>query len=518
MKRQIIISILIFISAVTCIGTMAAEADSVAAGTVEVEAYVTAGAATGTFAPHYISALEHGRYSQAATAQTGARIELPVSNAGRFSYGFGAEGVVQATSAADYERYDVTSGQWFTHSVRPESAWIHQLYASARYRSLWLTAGMKEHSSFLHNSRLGSGDLIESGNARPLPEIRGGLNGFQNIPYTQGWIQIHCELAYGKFMDDSSWRSRYNYYNYHIARNVLFNYKHCYFRTNPSAPLSVIAGMQAVAMFGGITDRYKKGKIYDVIRHEVTPLTFFKVFLPIQDGGDGFYTGNHIGSWDFRARYRLRSGAELTGYFAWPFEDGSGIGKLNGWDGVWGLEYKAACPDAPVSGAVVEYLDFVNQSGPTHFAPADYPGTDVNTWASGADDYYNNVGYNSYAYFGHAIGTPALMAPLYNLDGYPAFTANRMRGFHIGVEGRLHPSLTYRVKGGYREAYGSGYISLPATMRLAAVMLEADWTPALVKNLRVNARVELDRGDMPENSLGAMLSLRYCGNFNLKRK
>ena len=53
-------------------------------------------------------------------------------------------------------------------------------------------------------------------------------------------------------------------------------------------------------------------------------------------------------------------------------------------------------------------------------------------------------------------------------------------------------------------------------MHLAAVMLEANWRPAGIKGLTVNGRVELDRGNMPGNAFGAVVTLRYNGTLNFK--
>ncbi len=462
---------------------------------VNYEGSVTAGGGSGEFSPYYINSLRHGRFSQQYTLQAEIKAWRPIDKSKRFSYGFGADIIGGATSSTDYQRYDAENGTWFEHSVKPSAIWLQQLYGEVKYRGVFLTAGMKEHESALLNQRLTSGDLVESGNTRPIPEVRAGFIDFQNIPFTNGWVQIQGEIGYGRLIDDG-WRR--------------YNYKRCYFRTKPSMPFSVTVGMQAAAFFGGTEDWYSKGVMckQDTYSHDLK--TFFKMLIPSEDGGEAFYTGNHLGSWDLRARYRLKNGTELSAYFSWPWEDGSGIGKQNGWDGLWGIEYKAPQPGI-VSGAVIEYMDYTNQSGPLHYAPSDWAGTTITGHASGADDYYNNRAHNSYAYFGHSIGTPAIMAPIYNTDGYPAFAANVMRGFHIGVEGQITPEIEYLVKGGYRKAWGNGYFLLPEPIDLTAVMVEATWRPEKIKGLSLNGRLELDRGTMPCNAFGAMVTVKYNG-------
>ncbi len=96
------------------------------------------------------------------------------------------------------------------------------------------------------------------------------------------------------------------------------------------------------------------------------------MFIPREGTGEGFYQGNSLGSWDFKARYAFSGGSQLSAYFEWPWEDGSGIGKMNGWDGLWGLQYNFAKAGA-VSKIVVEYFDFTNQSSTVHWAPSDDP-------------------------------------------------------------------------------------------------------------------------------------------------
>lgn len=479
--------------------------------TLDYEGSVSVGAGVGgDFAPYYISSLEHGRYSQQFNVQAEAAVWHSMDTTRRFSYAFGLDLIGGYASSVEYERYNVADQSWYTHPEHPSRAWVQQIYGALKYRSLFLEAGARERGSALLNQRLTSGDLIESGNARPIPQVRAGFIDFQNIPFTNGWVQLQGEVGYGYLLDDNWWENHYNYYNYHISKKTFYNYKRLYFRTKPSERFSLTIGMQAAGQFGGEETFYINGKKSSTYSYPHDLKTFFKMLIPRQDGGEGFYTGNHLGCWDIRGRYRLRDGKEVFAYVSWPWEDGSGIGKLNGWDGLWGLEYKAN-RSGFLTGAVVEYLDFTNQSGPIHYAPADYEGTTVNDHASGSDDYYNNRAHNSYAYYGMSIGTPALMAPIYNISGYPAYRANVMRGFHIAFEGTLHPGLDYRVKGGYRKAWGSGYFMLPEPIHLTAFMLEANWHPARVKGFTVNGRLELDRGNMSCNQLGAMVTVKYNG-------
>lgn len=478
------------------------------------EASLTAGTGSGTFAPYYLSALRQGRITQSDNLQAEISVYKEMDYQSRFSYSFGVDVIGGYASTTTYERYDKEISGWVNHALRPAAAWLQQLYGSIKYRSVFLEAGLKEHFSALLNQNLTSGDLVESGNARPMPQIRAGFIDFQDIPFTGGWLQIKGEGAFGYMADDGWWRQHYNYFNYHVAFHQLYNYKYAYFRTKPSESFSLTIGMQAAATFGGTTKWYSRGELSRVEKHNRGLRYFLKMMFPTQDGGEGFYSGNHLGSWDIRARYRFANGNKVYLYTSWLWDDGSGIGKLNGFDGLWGIEYKAS-QKGLVNSAVVEYFDFTNQSGPIHFDPADHNGCNIPAHVSGADDYYNNATYNSYAYFGLSIGTPVMMSPLYNRDGYIAYVANAVRGFHAAAEGSLSPTLDYRVKAGYRKGWGTAKMMLKRPMRLSSFMVKAEWHPKRLNGVMINASMELDNGNMPEKAFGIMLGVKYAGLLNL---
>ena len=71
---------------------------------------------------------------------------------------------------------------------------------------------------------------------------------------------------------------------------------------------------------------------------------------------------------------------------------------MNGLDGWYGIEYKSG-EQGIINGAVIEYVDLTNQSGPIHWAPNDHD-TPITTEAPGADDYYYNYAYKGYQYYG----------------------------------------------------------------------------------------------------------------------
>jgi len=478
---------------------------------VDFEAGVTGVASSGDFAPYYIASNRHGVITQGNSALLDVAARRKLDRSERFSYGFGAEFIGGWSNSVDYMRWNGEELQM--HPEHPARAWVQQLYGEVKYRGVFLTAGLKERTPALVSATLSSGDLVESGNSRPVPEVRVGFIDFQDIPFTGGWVQIQGELSYGKLADNAWVRNHYNYYQSHMAQGVLYTYKRCFFRTNPHQPFSVTVGMQVGGMFGGTTRWFDNGVQVRERKFASGIKQFFKMLVP-SDGGSEYYSGSSLGSWDLQLRYNLPDGMTVKAYMQKPWEDGSGIGCLNGFDGLWGLELKTGRRGI-VSGAVLEYLDFTNQSGPMHWDPDDHPGTGITGRAEGADDYYNNAEYNSWAYYGMAIGSPFMRSPIYNTDGSLMFLNNRVRGFHAGVEGNVTPQIAYRVLGGYRKSRGSGYLPLVEPLSDTSVMLEAEYSLPKTDGLRINARVAYDHGKLYGNNFGACVTVSYRGALKL---
>lgn len=469
------------------------------------------------FAPYYISALRHGKITSARGANLDVAVWRPIELSKRFSYEFGVEGIARVGNKIDYQHYFAEEGIWSNNRRATSNVWLHQLYGSVKYRGVFLTAGLKEFNSKLLNERLSSGDISESANTRPIPGARIGFIDFQNIPFTRGWVQIQGEIGYYKSTDNDWQADRYNYWNYHINQGWWYNYKNLYFRTKPSENFSVTIGMQACAQFSGDTYRYRYGALTGTEKHQLRFRDFFDMLVPRE--GDTFVVGNHLGSWDLQLRYRLHNNSEIKAYMQSPWEDGSGIGKQNGWDGLWGIEWKSTdSQTGSINGAVLEFINFMNQSGPIHYDPDDHPGTTLTgDRATGADNYYNNSWYNGYAIYGQSIGTPMCPQPVLNTDGATTiFLQNRFWGLHAAVEGNILRNLTYRAMANYRRYFGSSFVPSPSSHSISA-MLEGNWLPERIPGLKVSAQFAFDAGNsIYGRNFGALVSVSYSGLFKFK--
>ncbi|MCH5319929.1 MAG: hypothetical protein J1E38_09520 [Paramuribaculum sp.] len=486
--------------------------------TLEYEGRMTATAGRGDFAPFYISANRFGTITSARNIFVKGKIEKKINKANRFSYGFVAELIGGASNGVEYERYSARDEEWYTHKEYPGRFRIEQLYGEIKWRSVEVMLGMKEKGSSLLTHGLSSGDMTLSANSRPIPQLSAGFVDFQDIPFTKGWLQIEGELSYGKFTDAGWWKNHADYYSSKLASGTWFTYRRVYFRTKPDRMLTVTFGVQSSAQFGGKTEYYYRGKYVKTDNRGIKFADFFKILFPPAAGKiEDFAIGNTLGSWDARFDLRLRNEEVVSAYFEWPWEDGSGMAKRNGLDGLYGIEYRNGKKRGAISDIVVEYLDLTNQSGPIHWAPGDHPGTGLTGQATGADDYYNNAYYNSYANYGMGMGNAMVMSPLYNRDGYMAFIGNRMRGFHVGAEGWAGKEVKWKFLGSWRKAYGNGFIALLPPRSSFSFFGGASWSPERFKGWSACLGVGLDRGKLPGNAFGLEIGLTYKGKIGYGR-
>lgn len=469
----------------------------------------------GDFAPYYMSSNEHGVITQGKSALLKLDLHKYLEKSRRFSLGYGATLIGNAVSSVGYSIYDKSTETMGEREEKPAAAWIHQLYLDVKYRSVFLTLGAKETGSKMLNDRLSSGDMTMSANSRPMPGVKAGFLTPQKIPFTNGWAYISGELGYYKQTDSKWLENHYNYLNYFVTTDLWFNYKYCYFHSNPAKPFSVTLGMQAACQFGGVKKGYNKGDLISTVDMAPTFDTFVKAIIPGAGGanlGDqAYYEGNHLGSWDVMGRYRFNNGMELKAYMQKAWEDGSGIGMMNGFDGLYGVEYNSGKTSGVVTGAVIEYLDLMNQGGPIHWAPGDFPDTTIKEEATGADNYYNNYTYNGYQYYGMSLGSPVLKSPIYNKDGFMAFTDTRLRSYHVGIEGAPCKNLSYRAKFSFTKSWGTIFCPISKPRENTSAMVECTYKWHNVPGLDIKGQIALDNGSLYGDNLGVLFSVSYSG-------
>ena len=353
-------------------------------------------------------------------------------------------------------------------------AYLQQCYANLSYQNFYVEAGAHEDKQVIRNELLSNGSFVKGTNAKPFAQLRIGTKEFWTVPFTKEWIQIHFDGGYGRYLD-GDYREEAFYHGNSIsgkkindkyATGIYMHQKHLYIRTNPNKRFFAMAGMEHMVQFGGTAYKYNKEGVL-VKKNKPTDLkACFDVFLPFGDSNyaehdamEDWIFGNHVGMMTVQFGWNINKDHLLQAYVDNPFEDGSGIRKGNGWDGLWGLEYTNKTSGVQyVRGAVIEYFQTTNQSGPLHWDSRDYPqlkNSAIDDYVTGNDEYYNHTCYGSYTHYGMTPGNALITSPIYNKDGYTAFRDNRVKAWHAGVNGEITEHLGYLVKGSYREGWGT---------------------------------------------------------------
>lgn len=380
-------------------------------------------------------------------------------------------------------------------------AYLQQCYANLSYRGLFIEAGAREQKPVLRDECLSSGAFAKGANAKPIPQIHVGTNGFLTIPYSKGWLQVNADFGYGRLLDDGYRENRFygaeplptsprgwvegmtmnGAGDFNYTTDIYYHQKHLFFRSNPDKRLFVTLGMEHVAMFAGKEYNVRKGHV-EVAQKPAGLSAFTHVLLPVGDNNyhqndspEDWVYGNHLGTWTMQVGWNIDKDRKVQAYHDRIFEDGSGMRLGNGWDGLWGVEYKNRKPGVQyVRGIVAEYFQSTSQSGPLHWDPNDFDEpvkSQITSLVTGMDDYYNHEFYNGYSHYAMSLGTPLLTSPVYNADGSAAFRDNRVKAYHLAVNGDITSELSYLVKGSYKEGMGRySYAIYPKSHSLDAMV------------------------------------------------
>ncbi len=409
--------------------------------------------------------------------------------------------------------------------------YLQQCYANLSYQDFFLEFGTREQQQAIRDDLLSTGSFVKGTNAKPFLQFHIGTNGFWTVPFTKDWIQINFDGGYGRFLD-SNYREEAFYrgdpgkgknINTKYATGIYMHQKHLYIRTNPKKRIFGLVGIEHMVQFGGTLYRYNSsdGTIHQ--KEKSSDLkAFFDVILPFGDSKfyehdalEDWIFGNHVGMMTAQIGWNINNDNLLQAYLDNPFEDGSGIRKGNGFDGLWGLQYNNKASDVQyVRGAVIEYLQTTNQSGPLHYDSRDYPvstsGIVIGDYVTGNDDYYNHAAYDSYTHFGLTPGNPLIASPIYNKGGYTAYSDNRIKAWHFGVNGELTKQLSYLVKGSYQEGWGTYHAPLPTKHHSFDAMLQGTYTTG---PWQISAAYAFDKGNIYGDNSTFDLKIAFHGKI-----
>ena len=444
-------------------------------------------------------------------------------------------------SAGLFRAFDKKRGFTWAYGAEVAGAWnytspfyIQQLYADVKYGCWELSVGSKERWSEGKHRTLSGGGLTFAPNARPIPQVRLGINEYATAPWLfNEWVQVKGHFSYGRHTDDRFQRahmanaptgSRY-------VEDVLFHEKTAFLKIGNSskAPLSAEVGLEMYSQFGGrVWEKRPEG---DIIRYDLphTYKEYIKALIPMAAGSDApemeqaNVNGNILGSWHFALNYETGSWS-IKAYYEHFYEDHSGLFGLDHhynregvrewitylpWrDGLYGLEFTAP-KNRIINTIVYEYLTSRDQSGPI----LQNPSGDMSGQAGGMDWYYIHTYYQSWQHWGMSICNPHTLSPLYNEEPTLTMPNQRLRSHHIGFDGQPTNTLHYRFMGSWSKHWGSLEDPLPTPLTQLSLMGELTYSPLKWRGWQFTGVLALDRSLLIGNNFGGMITIRKIGKI-----
>lgn len=383
-----------------------------------------------------------------------------------------------------------------------QSNWfVHQLYIDLDYKWLELSFGMKERWGEGRNHTLSSGALTWSGNSQPIPQIRLEVPDFETIPLLDGWFAFKGHISYGLYTD-GKWRKTWAQEIASkpiYADGILHHSKSLFMRVGHEKkfPLSMTFGLEMNTQFGGTIHNIPMGGVTQEEYALPSGIgAYWEALMPFNKRGEqGDENGNSLGSWHLAFDYKFDNW-NIRAYYEHYYEDHSSMlgieyktdvngderfvnyGFKNNWfDGQFGLEINAP-EGVPFNNIVLEFLNTRGLCGPV----CNLDGILVER-VDGRDGMYNHSKYLSYTHWSYANGNPLLLSPIYNTkkgtdtpaNGKLNFASNRIRSYHIGVDGSVTPKIDYRVLASYTKHWGTYSSPFEEVRDISSLLLECSY-------------------------------------------
>jgi len=475
---------------------LAGKAQDVRSDTLLISASLQQSVSSGEHSPFWLTANKHGLSSiDKGFGFVGLSAFKKMDGSRRFSWGAGI---------------DIAVPWKFTSNFV-----VQQLYAEAKYRCLDLSIGSRNRWSDFCDPELSSGDLIFSGNARPVPQVRVGVFEYEPLDFTKDWLSVKGYLSYGKFTD-SSWKEHWAAPDARYDKGTLVCMRGFGLKVGDDKrfPLVFNFALDMATEFAGTVynlDLYRTGKEKITLKMPSGFKSWLKGLIPMAGDDQNVATeynnieGNTIGSWNFSLEWNPNSDWRIKTYFLHMFEDHSMMLVQFPWkDGLWGVQ--GWLPKNPyISSAVFEFLYSKYQSGPVYNDTS----PQIPEQVSGVDNYYNHELYSGWMHWGMGIGNPFSISPIYNSDHVLTFYATRNIAYHLGLKGNPMDGLNWRLLVSNSRSWGNYWYPFPEIRSMWNFLAEVKWRPSEFKNLECQASIAFDRGDLVGNNFGVMLGLRY---------
>ena len=356
------------------------------------------------------------------------------------------------------------------------TGYFRELYAHVRLYIVDITAGIHPIRTGAADKDLGSGSLLFSGNAHPIPRITVGIDQWTAFPGLFGYVEVKGGLTHG-WLDD----------NAPDVRKTQLHHKFAGGRIGGKLPVNIAYEFHHVAQWGGYSATYG-----DLGNNFNAWVNAFMVRSGGSMANDQINAqGNHIGYQELSLDVK-GDRWKVSAYWQIVNEDGPirfiGTG-MNKPDGLWGISMQQSHWPF-IQGVTYEFIHTTDQSGPFHDKDGCVYG--------GNDNYYNNSIYTQgWTYYGRIIGSPLL-----NLHN------TRVRAHHAGIKGDIY-GWRYRVLCTYADNYGT--YRFPAKSNNTAVLMEVKKRVPQAWDLEFGIALAGDFGTQYGNQFGGMITVSKQG-------
>jgi hypothetical protein len=435
----------------------------------------------GSNTPFWLTANQQGKYLPHGFNNTiEARIKGDINHDKKLSIGYGIEAI---------DRFNQSN-----------QIYLNQAYLEAKILFGKISVGAQNTTYGNQDPTLSSGGLLWSGNARPMPKIGIGTDGFVDFPFTHGYLEFSGYMEHGWFENDrDGWMEEPRY-----VKNVLLHHKFYRLKAGGDLPVHIHWGLHHYALWAG-----NSPEVDDPLPRDLD--AFYRVFIP-QSADPSSSThegevinkyGNHLGGRIIGLDAEMKD-FYLNLYWQTIFEDGSGLNWHNSEDGLYGISLKMKDKSQVLSGVCFELLHTIEQSGPVH---------DPDKGLKGNDNYFNHYVYESgWSYYGFTIGNPFITSPIFNETGYK-FQNNKVIVHHYGFEGNIYKDLNYKLHFTFHDNFGTNSAPYEPPKDFMSTMLTLNFPVNILNGLDISTRFAVDSGDMYGYNFGFMFSVTKRGSF-----
>lgn len=410
-----------------------------------------------------------------------------------------------------YSRQDTAKSVQFTAGFdaygrisTDDSFTFTQLFGKLDYRGLSAAAGRFYDPMGLNDRDLSMGSMLLSRNATPIPKIRVGTDGFVNVPWTDGHLQLNAMISHGWFTDE-----RYIDEPLLHQKSLYLKYKHERFDVTAGAAHNVVWGGTHPGFRDDGTGAFKLPSSFSDYLKVVFGQSASKDDDNIPDNEITNTVGNSVAAYEVKAGINFEH-FRIKAYRLFYLEDKVALRFRSPWDGMWGAGVEFDNQEGLITEVLWEHMNTKRQNA--------WEGTSL-----GRTNYYNNGVYRGgWAYEGEVLGNPLIInGPVANFESgenYPIYN-NIIVAHHMGMKGRPTERWSYKAFFTYSRNYGTHYDQgedPPYTpldeLRVDefSSLLQLEYRVAPVYGLSLTGALAFDTGELYEDDrLGFQLGIKW---------